>query len=160
MNVQAVMIRDVKYANKDASAADVAKIMQKNDCGAVPIVDDQKKLVGMITDRDICLGLGRDTRASCEVPVGDLMSRQVYACGPGDDIAAALRIMQNKKVRRLPVVDEHGMLVGILSTDDVVLHSEAKKRGNTREIGYRQTIDTLKAIYRRPGGGRPLITQP
>lgn len=160
MNVQAVMIRDVQYAGEDASVADVAKIMEKNDCGAVPVVDGQKKPVGMVTDRDICLGLARHTRAAREVPVGDLMSRPVYACGPGDDLAAALRIMQNKKVRRLPVVDQHGTLVGILSMDDVVLRTEASARGKTREIGYRQTIDALKAIYKRPGGGRPLIARP
>ncbi len=114
----------------------------------------------MITDRDICLGLARPPRAAYEVPVSDLMSRQVYACGPGDDIFGALRIMKTKKVRRLPVVDEHGALVGILSMDDVVLHSESARRGNAREIGYRQAIDTLKAIYRRPGAARELIARP
>jgi CBS domain-containing protein len=88
------------------------------------------------------------------------MSRKVYACGPDEEIPAALQTMQNKKVRRLPVIDSDGKLVGILSMDDVVLHAEGRKAEKGPGLGYGKTIETLKAIYRRPGLERPLVVQP
>jgi CBS domain-containing protein len=150
MNVQAVMNRNVKYAPTDASVADVARIMEKNECGAVPVVNALDKVVGMITDRDICLALGRRALPASDIPATEVMSKKVYACGPQEEIPAALQTMRNKKVRRLPVIDGDGKLVGILSMDDIVLNGE----------GYGQTIRTLKAIYRRPGDKKELIARP
>ena len=163
MNVQALMNSNVKYAGTDASVADVITVMEKNDCGAVPIINAQNKVVGMITDRDICLALGRRPLPAAEIPVAEVMSRRVYACGPDEEVLAALQTMENKKVRRLPVIDGNGQLVGILSMDDIVLHAEsgrAEKVEQTPEPSYGQTVDTLKAIYKRPGAKKELIARP
>ena len=162
MNVQALMNSNVKYAGTDASVADVITVMEKNACGAVPIVNAQNKVVGMITDRDICLALGRRSLPAAEIPVAEVMSRRVYACGPDEEVLAALQTMENKKVRRLPVIDGNGQLVGILSMDDIVLHAEsgAEKVEQTLEPSYGQTVDTLKAIYKRPGAKKELIARP
>jgi len=163
MNVQALMNSNVKYAGTDASVADVITVMEKNDCGAVPIVNAQNKVVGMITDRDICLALGRRPLPAAAIPVAEVMSRRVYACGPDEEVHAALQTMENKKVRRLPVIDGNGQLVGILSMDDIVLHAEsgrAEKVEQTPEPSYGQTVDTLKAIYKRPGAKKELIARP
>jgi CBS domain-containing protein len=156
MNVRALMNSNVKYAGTDASVADVITIMEKNDCGAVPIVDGQMKVVGIVTDRDICLALGRRPLLVATIRVTEVMSRKVYACGPDEEVPEALQTMKNKKVRRLPVIDNEGQLVGILSMDDVVLHAEAVKIEQT-ELGYGEAVDTLKAIYKRPGAEKELI---
>ena len=162
MNVQALMNPDVKYAGTDASVADVIAIMKKNDCGVVPIVNAQNRVVGMVTDRDICLALGRRPLPAVAISITEVMSRRVYACGPGEEIPAALRTMKNKRVRRLPVLD-NGRLVGILSMDDIVRHAEARTSEtleNEPELDYGLTVDALKAIYERPGNGKELIARP
>jgi CBS domain-containing protein len=160
MNVRALMNPNVKRAGTDVSLADVARIMEKNDCGAIPIVNAEDRVVGMITDRDICLTMGRRPLPASEISVAEVMSSTVYACGPDEEIPAALHTMQNKKVRRLPVIDSDRKLVGILSMDDVVLHAEGRKAKKSPGLGYGTTIETLKAIYRRPGLERPLVVQP
>jgi CBS domain-containing protein len=163
MNVQALMNPNVKSAGTGASVADVVVIMQANDIGAVPIVDAENKVVGIITDRDICLALGLRRLPAAGIPITDMMSKRVHACGPEEEVSAALETMKNRKVRRLPVVDGEGRLVGILSMDDVVLHAEARKAERIEkklELGYGQTVDTLKAIYKRTGDGKDLIARP
>ena len=163
MNVKALMTPNVKSAGKGASVADVALIMRANNCGAVPIVDEENKVVGIITDRDICLALALRRLPAAGIAVTDMMSKKVYACGPHEEVSAALETMRNKKVRRLPVVDDEGRLVGILSMDDVVLHAEARRAEKIEKesgLGYKQTVDTLKAIYERPDDGKELIARP
>ncbi len=141
MNVQALMNPRVKSAGTDASVADVVLIMEKYDCGAVPILNAANKLVGIVTDRDICLGLGFRPFPAAGIPITDLMSKKVYACTPEEDVSAALLTMKSRKVRRLPVIDASGQLVGILSMDDIVLHADEN---------FGETVKTLKAIYKRP----------
>jgi CBS domain-containing protein len=163
MNVQALMVSDVKSVGTEASVADVVVIMEANDCGAVPIVDAEKRVVGMITDRDICLALGPRRLPAARIAVTDVMSRTVYACSPDENVQDALETMKNKRVRRLPVLDGDARLVGILSIDDVVLHAASRKAEKVEEeaeLGYGRTVDTLKAICERPGGGRELIAHP
>ena len=163
MNVRALMKSNVKSAGADASVAEVVAIMEANDCGAVPVVDRENRVVGMITDRDICLALGPRRLPAAGIAVTDVMSRKVYACGPGEDILEALETMKNKKVRRLPVIDGEGRLVGILSMDDIVLHAESGKAEEVEEkaeLGYGRTVDTLKGIYERPGAEKELIAHP
>ncbi len=160
MNVRALMNPKVQYAGTDATLADVARIMAKNDCGVVPVLNAGNRVVGIITDRDICLGLARLARPASEIAVTEVMSKRVYACGPEEDVRAALETMRNRRVRRLPVLDSRGKLVGILSMDDVVLHAETTRARKKDELDYGQTIDTLKAIYRRPAQKKELVLHP
>ncbi len=141
MNVQALMNPRVKSAGTDASVADVVLLMEKHDCGAIPILNAARKLVGIVTDRDICLALAFRPLPAAGIPITDVMSKRVYACSPEEDLSAALQTMRNRKVRRLPVVDATGRLVGILSMDDVVIRTEDN---------FIETMKTLKAIYKRP----------
>ena len=150
MKVQDLMNPDVQYADNFASVADVIVIMEKFDCGAVPILNQQDKVIGMITDRDICLALGPRPIPAAGIAITDILSRKVFACGPEEDIAAALETMKKKKVRRLPVIDTLGRLVGILSMDDIVLRAEPEKADEKSDLGYGRTVKTLKAIYKRP----------
>jgi len=158
MNVQSVMTRKVKFAGLDATAADIARIMADNNCGAIPIVDEAKRVVGIVTDRDICLAMANARRLPSEIPVDHVMTKTVAMCGPDEDLEAALQTMQNRRVRRLPVISDDGTLQGILSVDDVVLRVQAGKE--RAELAPDKTVKTLKAIFRRPIPKKPLLVAP
>lgn len=160
MNVQAVMSQTVKYCGSGASLASAAALMAKNDCGAIPVVDSEHRVIGMITDRDICLAIAKIDRLPSVIPVSEVMSKNVVSCGPEDDVHTALETMRDRKVRRLPVVDTEGQLRGIVSMDDIVIHAERGTGKTPPEIGYGATVRTLKAIYARKGNGKGLVIQP
>jgi CBS domain-containing protein len=117
--------------------------MWEGDCGAVPVIDDRGKVVGMITDRDICIAAATRPRPEGEIPVQDVISKALYSCGPGDDIRSALETMRTRKVRRLPVVDQGGRLAGIVSIHDIALQSRSNKGA---DIPTEAVLDTFIAI--------------
>jgi len=160
MNVQAVMTRNVKFVGSNATLADAARVMAQNNVGIVPVVDGEKKVLGMVTDRDICLAMATATRLPNQILVEKMMSRRVFSCGPDEDLDSALETMQARKVRRLPVLDSEGRLQGILSMDDVVVHAETRTGAKTPELGYGRTVETLKAIYSRAVHTRPVAVSP
>ena len=106
----------------------------------LPIVDEGK-LVGIVTDRDLYIALAtRDKRAS-EFLVGDVAQTPVYACGPDDDIEAALETMKRHQIRRLPVEGFGGTVVGVVSMNDIVLAAGPRKPVREGEV-----MSTLQAI--------------
>jgi CBS domain-containing protein len=107
----------------EGSLADAAQIMWDGDCGAVPVVDSERKVVGMISDRDITIAALTKDRSPRQVQVREVMTGNVYSCGPEDDVREALRTMGERRVRRLPVLDGNGALKGILSISDCIRHS-------------------------------------
>ena len=129
MKVKDIMTSDVKSCAEDTNLATAAKIMWEGDCGAVPVTDNQQKVLGMITDRDICIAAATRSRAEWEIPVGDVISKTLHACAPGDDVRAALATMKTKKVRRLPVLGTDGRLMGIVSIHDIALHTGSLGKG-------------------------------
>jgi CBS domain-containing protein len=158
MNVLAVMTRKVKFSGLDATVADVARIMADNGCGAIPIVDDAKKVVGIVTDRDVCLAMANARRLPSEIPVDQVMTKAVAMCGPDDGLEAALQTMENRRVRRLPVVSGDGTLIGILSVDDVVLRVQSGRQ--KAELPPDETLKRLRAILRRPISQKTLVVAP
>jgi CBS domain-containing protein len=131
MRAREVMTREPACCTPHTSAEEAAQLMRDHDCGVIPVVEDEgsKTLVGVVTDRDIALrgvgqGLGPDA------PVGDLMTRGPATCSPDDDIRDVERVMTEKKVRRVPIIDAAGQLVGIIAQADVAL-----KVGNEEEVG-------------------------
>jgi CBS-domain-containing membrane protein len=98
----------------------------------------------MITDRDICIALGTRSRCASEVRVKDVSLSRVFTCGAYDDAQQALKTMVSQNVRRLPVVDEHGKIAGILSIDDLMRHAQESARGGG--ISYREVVRATKAI--------------
>src|SRR5512142_1183222 len=91
MKIRSIMKRDVKFCTSTASLADAARLMDLNEVGVLPIVNDSRRVVGVITDRDICKAVGRDARAAADIPVGWVTSGKVYACAPDDDVQAAFK---------------------------------------------------------------------
>lgn len=97
-----------------------ARIMHEHRCGFVPVVDPHGAVVGVVTDRDVCLVVGDKHRAMTHVSVQDAMSQPFFSCYVDDSIKAALATMAKRHVRRLPVLDRHGHLQGVLSLDDII----------------------------------------
>jgi len=143
MKVKDLMTSDVKFCSLETNLAAAAKIMWEEDCGAVPVTDERGKVVGMITDRDICIAGATRPRAEGEIPVRDVIAQALYSCAPGDDIRAALETMRSRKVRRLPVIDQGGRLAGIVSIHDIALQSRSNK---SADIPAEAVLDTFIAI--------------
>lgn len=121
MQVRQVMSSDVQCCTAETPVPEVARMMVAGDCGAIPVVDDQRRPVGMVTDRDIAIrtvGKGQDPRA---MKAGDCMSPHVVTVRAEADLHDAVRIMERRQVRRVPVVDEKGVCVGVLAQADVAL---------------------------------------
>lgn len=147
MKVKEVMTPEVKAIWLTESLADAARLMWDHDCGALPVIKDGRKVIGMITDRDICMALAmRDTNPS-GVSVEEVMSGQVYSVAAEDNIEQALQAMQEHKIRRLPVLNAEGELEGILSMNDVVLNAKATKAGS---LPYADVVKTYQAICEHP----------
>jgi CBS domain-containing protein len=142
MKVQDIMIKDVKFCHPETNLAEATQIMWANDCGALPVVDGEKKVVGMITDRDICIAVGTRDRTPSQVKVSEVKAnpQELFTCAPSDDIHQALKTMRTYGVRRIPVVNNDA-LRGILCLDDVAFH--ASKRG---DLSYEDLVETLKAV--------------
>lgn len=119
MKIQDVMTRDPRCVTPEASAREAAQIMREEDVGIVPVVEGSR-LVGLVTDRDLAVRViadGRDGNTS----VREVMSSQrIATCRPDEDLEQAMETMAREQVRRIPIVDERGALVGIVAQADVV----------------------------------------
>lgn len=148
MKVREIMTSEVAACGLETNLAAAATIMWEKDCGSVPVLDHEGRVTGIITDRDICMALTtRNSRAS-EVTVGDVISGAVVSCAPDDAVSAALETMRSGQLRRLPVIDDEGKLMGILSLNDVILNSGQGKSKKDRHVSHGEVMDTLKALSR------------
>jgi CBS domain-containing protein len=130
-------IRDVMTSNprsleSGSSAVEAARLMRDEDVGIVPIVEG-KKLVGTVTDRDIVTRVVAEGKTPESVTVGDIASRELVTIDPQQDLEDALRLMARHQVRRLPVVEEDGKLVGIVAQKDVAMHASEAQTGEVVE---------------------------
>jgi CBS domain-containing protein len=98
--------------------------MWERDCGALPVVDQEGRVAGMVTDRDICMAAYTQGRPIHAVPVEKVMAQHVFSCGANDSIEDAEAIMHQFHVHRLPVVDSEQHVVGVLSLDDLAQRGE------------------------------------
>jgi len=142
MKVKDLMTTDVKRCTLETNLAAAARIMWEGDCGAVPVTDEYDHVVGVITDRDICIAAATRPRTEGEIPVKDVISKKLYSCAPGDDVCAALETMKIRKVRRLPVIEQGGRLVGIVSIHDIALQA----RNRNADVPSDSVLDAFIAI--------------
>ena len=145
MTVKELQTSDVKTCGRDTDLATVAKMMWDGDCGAVPVVDDERKVIGMITDRDICIAAATRSSAPSEIRAGDVISSNggVHSVKPDDDVRVAMRTMRKHRVRRLPVVDQQQHLRGILSINDLAIHTSPNLPDS---VPAQEFLETLQAI--------------
>jgi CBS domain-containing protein len=116
-SIQEAMTPNPTTVEPTTTAEEAARIMKSEDVGALPIVE-RDKLVGMITDRDIAIRVVAEGRGT-ETPVGEIASKDVVTVDPQQSLEEAARLMAERRVRRLPVVEEDGRLVGILAQADI-----------------------------------------
>lgn len=127
-----------------------AQLMWENDCGVVPVTDPQGHVVGMVTDRDICMAAYTQGRALWQIPVGSAMARQVYSVRADDALEVAEALMQRIQIRRVPVVDGEGHLQGILSLNDLARHARAASGQKPDGLSGDTVVKTLAAICTPP----------
>ncbi len=106
-------------ATPGQSIRTVARLLRLNRIGAVPVIDDEGQLIGMLSERDVTYRLATDGEAVLSARVAELMTKPVVTCSPSDDVKYVMEEMTHKRSRHLPVL-EHGALVGIISIGDVV----------------------------------------
>ena len=148
MKVREIMTTDVRSCSPDASLAEAATLMWENDCGAVPLVNGAGQAVGIITDRDICMAVSTKNRLASDITVGEVSAGHVRTCRPEADVNEALNLMRRGQFRRLPVTDEDGVLVGILSLADVIRHAKKGESKKARHVPHKDVMRVLKALTR------------
>ena len=144
MKVQDVMTKDPACVTPGATIREAAQLMQREDTGVVPVVEEQgttRMLVGVVTDRDIALRVVAEGR-SADTRVSEVMtSNRLATCSPDDDVNAVMEAMASEQVRRIPIVDERGGLVGIVAQADIVRRADDDRKAER----------TIEAIS-KPGG--------
>lgn len=158
MKVKDIMNRDVHSCRLDTDLAMAAMQMWDGDFGVLPVVANGGTVVGMITDRDICMAAATKRRDPGEIRVEEVMTGQVYGCAPDAEIHEALKIMEQRRVRRLPVMSaEDGKLVGILSLNDVALKAQADAKA---DLSAQDVETTLKSICTHPEFSLGMLFKP
>lgn len=140
MNVQEVMTKTVWTCRADEAMSTAARLMWEHDIGAVPVLDSEGKLVGIVTDRDLCMGAYFTGEPLTAVPVEHAMSKVVFRTEPAQAIDEVEELMRSKQIRRLPVV-EGDKLVGMISLGDLARATQTRKAVTASEVNA-----TLAAI--------------
>ena len=138
--VDSIMKRTVRTCTPRDTLNVPAQVMWEVDCGCVPVVEG-KRVVGIVTDRDICMAAYVRGKPLSQLTVDDTMAKHVFTCRPDDDLMDTERVMQEHQVRRLPVVDDNGQLVGLVSLADI-----ASRRD--RDVSLTDLAATLQAVCR------------
>ena len=146
MNISELMSKNPRTVTPDTPVSEAAQLMKEEDIGMVPVIErvggaeTRGRLVGVITDRDIAIRQVAEGRSS-DSPVRDVMSSGVRTANPDDSVESVMELMGNEQVRRIPIVDERGSLVGVVSQAD--LARKAKNEGHVE-----RTVEQIS----QPGG--------
>ena len=138
-----VMTDRPRAITPETSIREAARLMEQEDVGSLPVVDEGAHLVGIVTDRDIAVRAVGHGLEPERTPVMDIASKEVYALTPDDDLDDALEMMARAQVRRLPIVVRENALVGMVAQADVARTSKEKRTG-----------EVIGAISERPRGPR------
>jgi CBS domain-containing protein len=151
MKVKDVMTTKVRTCFMSDNLARAAQLMWEHDCGCVPVLNEQARVVGVVTDRDICMAAFFQGAPMSEIKVSNVMSRQLFVCNSDDDLSAAESTMGEKKVRRLPVLDRQARLVGLLSLSDIARSADHEyvQGAVTRTVTDAQVARLAAAVSRQ-----------
>jgi CBS domain-containing protein len=148
MRVEQLMARPVHCCRQEDTLARAAQLMWEHDCGCLPVCggDGLARVAGVITDRDICMCALFQNKPLQQLRVSEAMAKQIQVCRPSDSLAKAERMMRDARVRRLPVVDEEDVLVGMISLADLAQEAARKRSAAAPEVTETEVGDTLAAI--------------
>ena len=142
MTVQELMTPFPATCGPADNLAHAAEHMWDADCGIVPVVDERGHVLGVVTDRDICIAAATRGLSPADIAAGDMVHGHTVVIRETESVSAALALMRRHRIRRLPVVTEQGILHGMLSLDDVA-YSVGESGGATAD----DIVATLKALY-------------
>src|ERR1700674_1343326 len=146
MKVTEIMTQSAVCCSADTNVGAAVELMWVHNCGMLPVVGIDGKLIGVVTDRDICIAMGTRNRLPGELTVGEIATANVVTCKPDDEIHEALNTMASKQVRRLPVVNDEGVPQGVLSMDDIITHGDLNKWEGCCELSSEEIIRSLKML--------------
>jgi len=149
MKIEDVMTRRVVAARADTDLAHVARLMWDNDCGCVPVVDAEDKVVGLVTDRDVAMSAHFQGRSLRELFAGACMAAELATCRPKDDAEDVLKLMGERRVRRIPVTDAGGRLVGLVAFADLFASASKAPKKKKKALNA-ALLEALTAITARP----------
>jgi CBS domain-containing protein len=143
MIVSELMERGVVSCHPGENLETAARLMWDNNCGSVLVIDESAVPVGIITDRDIAMSCVLNHKAPWDLQVSDVTNnRPLHTCGEDEDIKHVLTTLQVNRIRRLPVVNGAGGLLGIVSIDDIIAHAGEE----APDLSFRDTMGMLKAV--------------
>jgi CBS domain-containing protein len=152
MHVKEIMSHPVVSCPATSTLDQAARLMWESDAGIIPVVNDQGRLAGVITDRDVCMAAYTQGQPLSAIPVTTAMAREVVAVHENDSVEQAEDLMRASQVRRLPILDAEGFPVGLISMSDLArLADRTKRSGVDREI-----VQTLAAVSRPRAQGAPI----
>ena len=154
MKVKEVMTQSAVCCRSDTNVGAAVELLWVRNCGMLPVVGNDQRLLGVVTDRDICIAMGTRNRLAADLTVGEIATQKVFTCKPDDEIHEALHTMAEKQVRRLPVVNKEGVPQGMLSMDDIITHGDLNKWEGSCELSAEEIIRSLKKLY---GQKLPLV---
>lgn len=148
MQVEKLMTRHVRSCSPGDTLERAAQLMWDGDCGCLPVCvsDGVNRVVGVITDRDICMSALFQGKSLHELQVSDAMAKQLLSCKASDAIADVRKTMREARIRRLPVLDDQGVLIGIIGLADLAREAALKRSASKQEITESEVGDTLAAI--------------
>ncbi len=146
MKVKEITTANPKACTTTTNLAEAASFMWDYDCGILPVLADEGGVVGLITDRDICIAGATKNRNLSNIAVEEIVTGNVYSCAPEDDVHKALDTMRQRRVRRLPVIASDGTLEGILSINDLTLNAKETADKKVPGISFRDLVETYKAV--------------
>ena len=138
-----VMTDRPRAITPDTSIREAARLMEQEDVGSLPVVEEGARLVGIVTDRDIAIRAVGHGLEPEETSVMEIASKKLYALTPDDDLDEALAVMARAQVRRLPIIVRENELVGMVAQADIARASKEKKTG-----------EVVEAISKQPSGPR------
>lgn len=157
MKVKEIMTaRSLRFCSPETKLHNAAKTMKAGNCGALPVIDKQKKVIGLVTDRDIALSLAKKQTNPSKANVGDIISKRVYTVNQNDNLSDALAQMRTNQIGRLPVIDDARKLKGIVSMHNLI--NQAARNGKMElgriSSGGENLAKTIQAITNRYSNGK------
>lgn len=147
MKVKDLMTTEVKCCAANSTLNTAAQMMWDNDIGCVPVVGQDGRVIGMLTDRDVCMAAYTQGVPLMGSLVTSAMSKEVFSSTPDRDIGDAEKLMREKQIRRLPVIDAQGLLAGIISLNDIAREGEREtEMKKTREVSDAEIARVMASV--------------
>ncbi|MGI9283872.1 MAG: CBS domain-containing protein [Pseudomonadales bacterium] len=142
--VSEIMSSGVWSCPSTATLDQAIEMMASRGCSSIPVVDDNNKPVGIITDRDITMYINLKHQSPWDIRLSQFTKgRHIYCCYEQDDIQDALKKLRERHIHRLPVLDDNDKLVGIVTMNDVIQRAE---ESDAADLSYKDVVETLKAV--------------